>query len=80
MEVRIPGKPISSAVRLPSSALQPGNSVFVLIDNALQRRSVKIARREGDFVVVSGGLTAGDRVVVTNLDIMFEGMKVSGAL
>ena len=80
VEVEIPGKPVSSAVRLPNSVLQAGDAVFVLVDNALQRRSVQIARREGDFVVLNGGLVDGDMVVVTSLDIMFEGMKVSGAL
>ena len=80
VEVEIPGKPVSSAVRLPNSVLQPGDAVFVLVDNVLQRRSVQIARREGDFVVLNGGLVDGDIVVVTSLDIMFEGMKVSGAL
>ena len=79
VEVQIPGKPISSAVRLPGSALHPGESVFVLSGDSIQRRAVQIAYRQGDSVVVSGGLVDGDIVVITALDVMFEGMKVSGA-
>ena len=80
VEARIPGKPFASAVRLPNSALQSVSSVFVLQDGTLQRRAVKVAHREGNFVVVTSGLDAGEQVVVTELDVMFQGMKVSGAL
>jgi len=76
VEAQIPGRSISSAVRLPRSALQADGSVFVLSGNSLRRRQVTIAHREGDFVVIGAGLAAGDLVVVTRLEVMFEGMKV----
>ena len=76
VEAQIPGRPISSAVRLPRSALQADGSVFVLSGNTLRRRQVTIAHRQGDFVVINVGLAAGDLVVVTHLEVMFEGMKV----
>jgi len=72
----IPGKPISSAARLPISALQTGDTVFVLSNRVLQRRKIEIAFREGDSVVVNGGLENGDVVVTSRLEVMFEGMKV----
>jgi RND family efflux transporter MFP subunit len=78
VEARLPGKPISAAVRLPLSALQADNSVFVLSGNALQRRQVKIAHRDGNSVVINAGLDEGDQVVTTRLEVMFEGMKVEG--
>jgi RND family efflux transporter MFP subunit len=73
----IPGKAIASAVRLPRSVLQADGSVFVLDNNTLRRREVSVALREGNFVIVSGGLATGEQVVTTRLDVMFEGMKVS---
>ena len=76
VEARIPGRSISSAVRLPRSALQADGSVFVLSGNTLQRRQVTVAYLEGNFVVIDAGLAAGDRVVVTRLEVMFDGMKV----
>ena len=79
VEAHIPGKPIVSAVRLPGSALQPDNSVFVLEDDALRRRPVRVAHRSGDTVVIGDGLKTGDRVVITRLEVMFEGMKVEPA-
>lgn len=75
VDARIPGLPVASAVGLPSSALQSDESVFVLVDNGLLRRQVKVAHRGGDTVVISGGLESGDRVVTTRLEVMFQGMK-----
>jgi RND family efflux transporter MFP subunit len=78
VEADIPGKPIRSAVRLPKSALQADDSVFVLVGDTLRRRPIKIAHRQGDSVVINVGLSAGDRVVTSRLEVMYEGMKVSG--
>ncbi len=77
VEANIPGKPIAHAARLPSSALHADDSVFVLSDGALERRKVNIVYRQGDWVVVDEGLKAGDELVVTRLDLMFDGMKVA---
>lgn len=79
VEAHIPGKHIPSAVQLPGSALQSDDSVFVLQDNSLRRRPVNVAYRAGDTIVVDGGLEKGDRVVITRLEVMFEGMKVEPA-
>ncbi len=73
----IPGKVIASAVRIPRSALQADGSVFVLENNTLRRREVSIALREGNFVIVSGGLATGEQVVTSRLEVMYDGMKVS---
>jgi RND family efflux transporter MFP subunit len=72
----LPGRPIGDAVRLPSAVMHAGDTVFVLADGALQRRPVDVALREGDTVVINGGLRTGDQVVTTRLELMFEGMKV----
>lgn len=72
----IPGKAISDAVRLPSSAVQADSSVFVLSGGALERRQVNIVHRQGDWIVVNEGLAEGDELIITRLDLMFEGMKV----
>lgn len=72
----LPGKSIRDAVRLPSSVLHADDTVFVIADGALQRRPVDIVLREGNTVVINGGLQTGDQVVSTRLELMFEGMKV----
>jgi RND family efflux transporter MFP subunit len=72
----LPGSPVSSSVRLPSSVLHANDSVFVLSGNTLHRKHVNVIHREGDTVVINGGLDSGDLVVITRLELMFEGMKV----
>lgn len=72
----LPGRPIGDAVRLPSSVMHAQDTVFVVADGALQRRPVEVALREGNTVVINGGLKTGDQVVTTRLELMFEGMKV----
>lgn len=76
VEVTLPGRAVSSAVRLPSSALHADDSVFVAVDNVLQRNFVNVIHRGGDNVVINSGLESGDQVVTTRLELMFEGMKV----
>ena len=77
VEAKIPGRPIAHATRLPSSALHADDTVFVLTDGALERRQINIVYRQGDWVVVDEGLKAGDELVVTRLNLMFDGMKVA---
>lgn len=76
VEATLPGEPVSSAVRLPSSVLHADDSVFVFVDGALRRKQVNVVHRAGGTVVINGGLAPGDLVVSTRLDLMFEGMKV----
>jgi multidrug efflux pump subunit AcrA (membrane-fusion protein) len=72
----LPARPIGDAVRLPSAVMHSQDTVFVVADGALQRRPVDVALREGNTVVINGGLRTGDKVVTTRLELMFEGMKV----
>jgi RND family efflux transporter MFP subunit len=72
----LPGRPISAAVRLPSAVMHAQDTVFVLAEGVLQRRPVEVALREGNTVIINGGLRTGDQVVTTRLELMFEGMKV----
>ncbi|MCB1854270.1 MAG: efflux RND transporter periplasmic adaptor subunit [Pseudomonadales bacterium] len=76
VRAELAGKPMGSAVRLPNSALQADDSVFVVEADQLQRRPVNVVHREGNSVIVSGGLDDGDQVVVNRLEVMFQGMQV----
>jgi RND family efflux transporter MFP subunit len=73
----IHGNTIPLATRIPRSALYDGDAVFLLEDGRLRKRQVEVLRRERDSVIIGDGLTAGDQVVVSRLDLMVEGMPVS---
>ncbi|MDG2046229.1 MAG: efflux RND transporter periplasmic adaptor subunit [Halioglobus sp.] len=76
VQAEINGKPIPNAVAVPRSALYDGNTVFVVKQGSLQKQQVTVLRRTQDTIIVGHGLSAGDQVVLSRLDIMVEGMPV----
>ena len=77
VRVDIPGKAVADAVRIPQVALHGDSDVFLLVGGRLQRRKVTVERLREGFALVTNGLSDGDRVVITRLDLMFEGMAVA---
>ncbi|MDE0250641.1 MAG: efflux RND transporter periplasmic adaptor subunit [Gammaproteobacteria bacterium] len=77
VEVEIRGLVPESYFRVPRSALQPGNEVWVTRDD--QRVSivpVHILQRGDDEVFVTGALEEGQAVVIGGIQFATEGMKV----
>jgi len=69
-----------NAVVIPSAALQMGNEghfVWVLNEeNKVSKHLVKIGIQDSQKVVISAGISAGDRVVTDGIDRLTEGAKV----
>lgn len=69
-----------NAVVVPAAAVQMGNEghfVWVLNDeNNVSKKRVKIGIQDNRNVVISAGLSAGDRVVTDGIDRLTEGAKV----
>lgn len=59
-------------LRIPTSALMPGNRVLVLADGKLEERRIEVGLSNWEYSEVTSGLAPGDRVV-TSLDR--EGVK-----
>ena len=72
-------------VIVPTAAVQHGpESTFVYVvdgnseaDSTVSLRKVTLGPTEGDQVVITGGLTAGDAVVVDGIDKLQPGTKVT---
>lgn len=77
VEADIPGAAIPLATRIPRSALHGGDSVYVVEQGSVRKRPVKVLRRERDSVIVGEGLSSGDQVILSRLDLMVEGMPVA---
>ncbi len=76
VNIRIWGKKVRVFV-VPSSAFRTQDTLLVVNpDNELSIRQVKTVSRQGKEVWVSEGLQSGERVCVTPLEIISEGMKV----
>ena len=44
----------------------------------MRKRPVTVLRRERDSVIVGAGLAAGDKVILSRLEIMADGMPAAG--
>ncbi len=77
VDAEILGLRLEDAVVLPRSALRPGDRVYLVdAENHLRVREVRVARREGDRVILESGLQGGDRVCLSPLENVVDGMSV----
>ncbi|MCC6786157.1 MAG: efflux RND transporter periplasmic adaptor subunit [Planctomycetes bacterium] len=71
------GKELTDVVVLPRAALRNDDRVWVVdAEDRLRPRDVLVLRKERDTVVLRAGLTPGDRVCTTPLDLVTDGMSV----
>ena len=77
VHVEIAGRGEREGIELPREALRSGAFVWVVNgENRLTKREVEIGWRLREHIAVIGGLTSGERVVVSPLSQPMEGMKV----
>ncbi len=77
VDVKIEGKTLSQACRIPRSALHRGNIVWVVNKNrSLHFRKVDVARFQDSSVIILSGLNDGDMLVVSPLKAVTDGMTV----
>ncbi|MBW1841025.1 MAG: efflux RND transporter periplasmic adaptor subunit [Deltaproteobacteria bacterium] len=65
--VQIPGRILHDVFRLPRQAVSFENTVYTAVENRLKTVAVDVARLEGDYAFIAGGLKSGDVVVTTRL-------------
>ncbi|GAA0591953.1 hypothetical protein [Caenispirillum bisanense] len=77
VEVALSGRPVAGRVVVPRHALRPGPAVHVAgADDRLEVRPVTVAWQQGDIAVLDSGLTAGERLVVTDVVPAVSGLKL----
>lgn len=77
VEADIEGILLENAVEVPREALRSDDQILIVdAENRLQYRDVKPFRIDRDFAVLVAGLEDGDRVCVSPLDTVIEGMEV----
>jgi len=52
------------------------NRVFVIVDDKLAARELKVGERVGDRIEIISGVQAGDRVAANDVDKLIDGMPV----
>ena len=77
VNAEIQGRSTENIVVLPRSAIRNGNQVLVVDDDdRLRFRTVSIARIYADDAYIDGGLNRGERVCVSALQAVVDGMRV----
>jgi RND family efflux transporter MFP subunit len=77
VKAEIAGRRAHDVVTLPRSALREGDQVAVVdTDDRLRLRDVGVLRADREQVLVESGLAAGERVSVSSLEAVVDGMKV----
>ena len=73
----ITGRDVEDLVRIPRTALRADNTVMVIDENdQLHFRDVQIFQLTSDSALISAGLSEGERVSVSPLQFVVEGMPV----
>lgn len=77
VEAEILGRTLDHAVALPRTALRGRDEVLVVDrEDRLRFRSVEIAQTGRDEILVTGGLETGDRVCISTMEAVTDGMRV----
>jgi len=77
VRAEILGNDATGAVEIPRSALWSEREVLVVDDaNRLTRRAVVVVRTEGERVFIGSGLAAGERLCISPLASVNDGMLV----
>lgn len=77
VEAEISGRPVEGVAVIPRTALRDGDQVLIVDqDNRLRFRDVEVLRISDDRAIVGSGLNDGDRLCLSNLSAVTNGMRV----
>jgi RND family efflux transporter MFP subunit len=77
VQATIRGREVKDVVRLPRSVMRDNNQVLIVDDNnRLHFREVSILRLEHDDVLIDSGLRDGERVCLSPMQTVVDGMQV----
>ena len=72
------GEQLKDVFVLPRVAVETDDKVLVITaDKHIERRAVQVATRKGEQVIVSAGLTAGERISLTPMPFAHEGTAIA---
>ncbi len=75
VHARIAGPTLPGAIAIPRDAISKG-SVFVAEEGLARKRKLELGTTLQSLVVVEQGLKSGDRVVLTNLDVVRDQVRL----
>ena len=80
VRVDIEGRPIPRALSISREYLRDGENIWILTDDGrLSIRSVTVAFRGRENMLVTGGVEPGERIIISSLPAPVEGMQLQQA-
>ncbi len=76
VEILVPDRVFKNTIKLPEQTVYNGSYVYVVEDGALHKRAIDIVAYDGENIIVSDGLKAGEKVLTTRIAEVSEGLKV----
>ncbi len=77
VNAEIAGRSAEQVTLVPRSAMRDGSRLLVVDEeNRLRYRDVEVLRIDRDDVLIRAGLLAGERVCISQLQTVVEGMQV----
>jgi len=74
----IEGRTVKDVMRLPRAALRNNNQVLVIDEeDRIRFRNVNIIRIDSEEVIIDGGLVPGERVNISPIQTVVDGMRVA---
>ncbi len=74
----IEGRTVQNVMRLPRSALRANDQVLVIdSEDRIRFRNVDVLRIDSEEVIIEGGLISGERVNISPIQTVVDGMRVS---
>ena len=78
LKAKLFGKKIKDTYSVPRGALIGKNRIIIALENdTVSFKEVTIARSSREEVIISEGISKGDRIVTTPIPNAIEGMKVN---
>lgn len=76
VRARIKGRTLSDAIVIPNRVIYQGSYVYLVENGTVQRREIRIGWQDEEQALISAGLEAGDRLVMTTLGQVVSGTPV----
>ncbi|MEQ8766857.1 MAG: efflux RND transporter periplasmic adaptor subunit [Planctomycetota bacterium] len=76
VQLEIEGRPLEDVVRIEREHLRQDDTVWVMIEDALEIREVEVVFRDAEHAFLSSGVEAGEHIVTTNLATVTEGLAL----
>lgn len=77
VDIVLHGQTLPEVVPIPREILRENNTVWVVdAEDRLQIRPVHVLRRERELLLIDSGINSGEKLVITTLDGVAEGLKL----